>query len=386
LELPVNAFIRPKPRHIAKVASALVLLLGLAACSSSPKKPEPAPLSPFNARVAVRLVWNVSTGPVAPHLQPAVVAGSVFTANAQGQLSHWAADNGALRWRAEVGSALSAGVGSDGQTAAVVTVGNDLVAVADGRERWRTRLAARVMTPPLVAGQRVFVLAADRSVSAFDGATGRRLWTQVSRGVDPLVLDQAGVLLAVGDTLVAGIGGRLTGLQPNNGSVRWSVPLANPRGVNEIERLVDLVAGVGRVGDVVCARAFQAAVGCIDASQGTLAWARPANGAVGVHADAQRVYGAEANGRLQAWDRANGEPLWSTDQLRHRGLTAPLALGTSLAVGDAQGQVHLLSVTDGSLLNRLTTDGSPIRATPVLAGSTLIVHTRNGGLFAWRPE
>lgn len=382
----MNALIRPFPRRAAKLAGALALLLGLAACASGSKRPEPAPLTPLNARVAVRLVWNVATGPVAPHLQPAVVGGSLYTANAQGQVSHWAVDNGALRWRAELGTALSAGVGSDGRTAAVVTVGNELVALGDGAERWRTHLAARVITPPLVAGERVFVLAADRSVSAFDGATGRRLWTQASRGVEPLVLEQPGVLLAVGDTLVAGIGGRLTGLNPGNGSVRWSAPLASPRGVNEIERLVDLVAGVGRVGDVVCVRAFQAAVGCVDASQGTLAWTRAANGAVGVHADAQRVYGAEANGRLQAWSRSSGEPAWSTDALRHRGLTAPLVLGNSLAVGDAQGLVHLLSVADGSLLNRLSTDGSPIRATPVLAGNTLIVQTRNGGVFAWRPE
>jgi outer membrane protein assembly factor BamB len=33
-----------------------------------------------------------------------------------------------------------------------------------------------VVTAPLVAGERVFVVGVDRSVQAFDAATGRLLW------------------------------------------------------------------------------------------------------------------------------------------------------------------------------------------------------------------
>jgi outer membrane protein assembly factor BamB len=93
----------------------------------------------------------------------------------------------------------------------------------------------------------VFRAGADRSVTAFDGQTGRRLWSQQRPG-EPLVLRQAGVLLAVGDTLVAGLAGRLVGMNPVNGSVRWDAPIATPRGTNDVERLVDLVGGVSRDG------------------------------------------------------------------------------------------------------------------------------------------
>ena len=53
--------------------------------------------------------------------------------------------------------------------------------------------------------------------------------------------------------------------------------------------------------------------------------------------------------------------------LRVTGLTAPLVLGRSVVVGDASGFVHLLSREAGSLLNRLSTDGSAIAAAPVAA-------------------
>src|SRR5690606_27758974 len=112
-------------------------------------------------------------------------------------------------------------------------------------------------------------------VAAFDGQSGRRLWTQQRQG-EPLVLRQAGVLLAVGDTLVAGQGGRMAGLNPLNGSIRWEVAIATPRGINDIERLADLVGGVSRVGNTVCARAFQAAIGCVDAERGELLWTQKA--------------------------------------------------------------------------------------------------------------
>jgi outer membrane protein assembly factor BamB len=45
-----------------------------------------------------------------------------------------------------------------------------------------------------------------------------------------------------------------------------------------------------------------------------------------------------------------------------------------------------LSREDGSPLTRIPTDASAIVGAPVLAGQTLIVMTRRGGVFGFRPE
>ena len=276
-------------------------------------------------------------------------------------------------------------MGSDGETAAVVTRENQLVALRDGREVWRVRLNARSFTAPLVAGKRVFVLTADRSISAYDSANGARLWT-TTRPADPLVLNQPGALLAVGDSLVAGVSGRLAGFNPDNGAVRWEVPVASPRGTNEIERLVDIVGPLARLGASVCARAYGAVVGCVDASRGTPVWTKPAQGTTGVHGDDRLLFGSESDGRFVAWRRDSGESAWTIERLKHRELSAPLALGRVVAVGDNTGLVHLVSREDGSEMTRLSTDGSPVLVQPVLAGDALVVQTRNGGLYAWRPQ
>jgi len=372
-------------RPAAWLACAAAVAL-LTACSSGPKKPEPAPLEPVAALLAARQVWSLSIGPVDPLLMPAVRGTALALANAAGSVTVIDADNGRVRWRADAGAPMAAGVGFDGQRVALVTRDNDLVVLTERGPAWRQRLPARVFTPPFVAGGRVFVLSGDRSVTAFDAASGARLWSQASRGTEPLVLQQAGVLDAAGSLLVAGIGGRLVGMDPDTGRVQWDAAIGRSRGANEIERLVDLVGRVGRDGDVICARAFQSAVGCVDAVRGRTLWTRAADGGVGLQADGERVYAVEGNGRVLALQRADGARAWTNERLLHRGLSAPLAIGRSLAVGDAQGYVHLLSRADGAFLNRFATDGSPIVEGPLQVGSTLVAVTRNGGVFAWRPE
>lgn len=371
--------------HILRASVAIFLITSLAACSSTPGKPKPADLPANVALLGVRQAWNAKLGDVSFPLTVGVSGSTVAVASNNGTVLALDGATGRELWRASVGAPLSAGVGSDGKVTAVVTRDNEVVALEAGKVLWRQRVGAQTYTAPLVAGGRVFLLAADRSVTAFDGQTGRKLWNQQRTG-EALVLGQSSVLLAVGDSLVAGMSGRLVGLNPANGSTRWEAAIAAPRGTNEVERLVDLVGSVSRVGNVVCARAFQSAVGCVDALTGRLLWTKSAVASAGVGGNDTAVFGAENDGNVLAWNRTNGERLWASERLRYRTLSAPLAVGRSLVVGDSTGLVHFLSREDGSALTRVSTDGSAIAADPVLAGNTVVVVTHNGGVFGFQPE
>lgn len=369
-------------------ASLLVSLLVMGGCSlwGGTPKPKPAELGPNVPVLGVRQAWVSQIGTQEGLELDIHVEGSVVTvASANGDVAAIDARTGGDVWRTRLNQPLASGVGSDGRWTAVVSKGNQVIALDGGREIWRKPLPAQAYTAPLVAGKRIFVLAADRSISAFDAATGYRLWSQQRPG-EPLVLRQGGVLMAVGDTLVAGLSGRLVGFNPDNGVVRWEAPLASPRGTNDVERLVEIVGRTSRVGDSLCARAFQASVGCIDASRGTVSWTQPASGGVGIHGDDTMLFGTESNGTVIAWRRTDGTRAWTSDRLQFRKLTAPLVLGRSVVVGDDTGLVHLLSREDAAPLNRLTTDGSAIAAAPAVAGDTLVVVTRKGGVYGFRPD
>ena len=364
---------------------ALASLAALSACSSAPDKPQPAPLPAVSGTFKLQKAWTNQIGEVSTPLMASVFGQQVAVASSLGQLALINASTGQDVWRLSLGSPIQAGVGGDGQRFAVVTRNNELVTVESGRVLWRQPLPALSYTPPLVAGARVFVLTGDRTVSAFDGATGQKLWTQQRPG-DPLVLRQAGLLMPVGDQLLVGWGGRLASLNPTTGAVRWETLVGSTRGTNEVERLVDLVAGASRVGNSVCVRAFQTSVSCVDGTNGRLAWSRAAQGHQGLDGDAQTLWGVESDGKVLAWQRASGTPLWTQEALRFRGLSLPLAWGQALVVGDQDGWVHALSPKDGQPLQRMATDGSAITGRPVAVGQTLVVVTRTGGVFGFRPE
>ncbi len=357
---------------------ACLVLLG--ACSSD--KPKPTPLQSYTPKISGREVWHAGIGSIGFPLVPTVHGGVVYVASGGGDVLALQAETGARVWRASVGAKIAAGVGSDGRFTSVVTRGNEVVTFDAGREIWRKRVPSAVVTPPLVAGERVFVMGVDRSVHAFDALDGRRLW-DFERPGDALTLAQAGVVAPFHNTLLVGQGLRLAALEPLHGTLEWEVPMASPRGTNEVERLADLIGPLVRVGDRVCMRAFQAAVACADAARGDLLWSRNAGGVQAVAGDAERIFGADASDRITAWRATTGDVLWTNEKLLYRGLSGALAVGASVVFGDAEGWVHFLSATTGELQLRLPTDGKAVVGTPVLAGTTLLVTTRDGGLYAF---
>ena len=368
----------------------VVVLAALVGCAAD--KPKPTELEAFKPQLAGRQVWSASVSSVQFPLAVAVRDGNFIVAGTDGTVLALEAQSGRELWRGQAGAKLSAGVGSDGRFAAVVTIDNELVVLDKGAKLWSTRLGSRTSTAPLVAGERVFVVGVDRVVHAFDALDGRRLWT-FQRAGEALTLAQPGVLAAYKNTLVAGIGAVMLGLDPTTGSVRWEVAVTSPRGTNEVERLNDLVGPLLRVGDTLCARAFQTAVGCVAltgagsaADRATVRWSRNAGGQQAVGGDAELVFGADATDRVSAWRAGAGELAWTHDRLLYRGLSAPLSAGKTVMLGDFEGQVHFLAREDGKTLLRLPTDGSAVAAQPVLSGATALVVTRKGGLFAFRPE
>ena len=269
---------------LLRFATLGVLLMGLVACSSTPDKPSPTALADFKSQLSISKGWSVQLGPIsstssAP-LSHNLTDGRLALVTGSGLVVLLDAETGVESWRLALGTPIAAGIGGDGERFAVISKANELIAMSNAKVIWRVKLPASSFTSPLVAGGRVFVLTADRTVMAFDGASGQRLWSQQRAG-DPLVLRQAGILTTFQDRLLVGLSGRLVAMNPANGVAVSELTIGASRGTNEVERLVDLVSGTSRVGNNVCLRAFQSAVACVDAQAGRTLWTKAASGRKG---------------------------------------------------------------------------------------------------------
>lgn len=378
-------FLAGRGSSLFALANCIGLALLLSACSSTPDKPAPAALSEFKPALTVTKAWATQLSPVAAPLTAHISQEQVAVVGANGLVTVLNADTGAEIWRLALNTPVAAGIGSDGTRLAVITKSNELMALSKGQVLWKVKLPALALTAPFVAGGRVFALTADRTVTAFDGGSGQVLWRQQRSG-DALVLKQAGILTSFQDNLLVGLSGRLVALNPANGVSKWEVTIGSSRGTNEVERLVDLVAGVSRVNNTVCARAFQTSVTCVDALKGSNLWTRAAQGHVGLAGTESAVFGTESDGKVNAWNRSNGQVLWQSEALRFRGLTAPVAAAGQLLVGDDLGWVHWLDASNGQTVARLQIDASGIAMPLLRSGKTWVVVTKNGLVQALRAD
>lgn len=374
-----------------KCLAAVGLALMLAGCSTiesmnpfaSSSGPKMAELQPITPSALARVVWRESVGKSDLYaFTPAVVGSSVYAASANGTVMRL--DDGVQAWKINAGQVLSGGVGADAKRVVVGSPKGDLLAFSstDGTLLWKAKASSEILSPPALGEGLVVVRSGDNSLAAYDVQDGRRKWI-FQRPVPPLSLRVTAAPLIDGKYVFAGFpGGKLIAVSTANGAALWDGTVALPKGSTELDRVADITSVPVISGRTICAVAFQGRVACFDLSNGNLIWAREMSSAAGLAIDSRYLYVSDDKGAVHALDMASGASLWKQDKLFLRRLTAPVPHRGLVAVADVQGIVHFLSRDDGSFAARLPTDGSAVVAPLQALGSSLLMQTSNGGVYA----
>lgn len=374
-----------------KCLAAVGLALVLAGCSTieamnpfaSSSGPKMAELQPITASAQARVVWRESVGKSDLYaFTPAVVGSSVYAASANGTVMRL--DDGVQAWKINAGQALSGGVGADAKRVVVGSPKGDLLAFSstDGTLLWKAKASSEILSPPALGEGLVVVRSGDNSLAAYDAQDGRRKWI-FQRPMPALALRVTAAPLIDGKYVFAGFpGGKLIAVSTANGAALWDGTVALPKGSTELDRVADITSVPVISGRTICAVAFQGRVACFDLSNGNLIWAREMSSAAGLAIDSRYLYVSDDKGAVHALDMASGASLWKQDKLFLRRLTAPVPHRGLVAVADVQGIVHFLSRDDGSFAARLPTDGSAVVAPLQALGSSLLMQTSSGGIYA----
>jgi len=349
---------------------------------------KPAELSEFKASASLLRQWDASVGAAGPYeFSPATDGQAIYAAGRDGKIAKLDLASGRELWRIDTGQPLSAGVGVGEGLVLVGTPKGELLSykAADGSAAWKAKLSGEILVPPVASGGVVAARSNDGRITLFEAKDGKQRWAN-SRVLPALTLREQGHLALTDKALYAGnAGGKLSALSVVNGAPLWEVNVALPRGATELERIADVVGPLALDEHLVCAAAYQGRVACVDRVTGNGAWARELSSLRGVDMDARYVFASDDHGGLLAYERTRGSNAWKQDKLRDRGVSSPVAVAERyVAVGDYQGQVHLINAEDGAFAARTPTDGSPINGAMIPLKSGLVVQTANGGVMAFK--
>ncbi len=344
----------------------------------------PAELVDFEQSRKATVSWSISVGSSENFIfTPVATYDSIYTASADGDVMRIDPQNGQVIWNVDLDIPLTAGVGTDGNTIAVAGENGVLIALdSEGKEKWKIQLSSEALSAPAIGGNVVVVRTLDNRISGYDADSGERKW-MVTKRLPPLMLRSAPGIAVVGPTAVVALpGGRMISLMLENGATNWDVVVGDPRGTTDLERIADTSGVPAVLGRLVCASSYQGRVACYDVVSGGGVWTKELSCDVGVSVDEDFVYAADETGAVYAFVNLRGQSVWRNDRLSYRALTTPVSFEGAVAVGDMDGYIHFLSKEDGAFVSRISTDGSAIKATPLVVGDKLIIQTTNGRLLA----
>jgi outer membrane protein assembly factor BamB len=368
-------------------------LLIAAGCSKDKDVEPPATLvKNFKSTLPVKKLWSEGVGGGKKQIKlrlglgPAIDNGLVFAASHKGEVVAVALETGRNVWVKKLKVPISAGPAAG---FGVVVAGSSKGAVialdgATGRPLWRSQVNSELLSSPAIGEHVVVIRSVDGRLHGLETRTGKELWS-VEQQVPRLSLRGTAIPIVAKEVAISGFdNGKVMAVSLNTGDTIWDTALASPHGRTELDRLVDIDSAVRVVGDNVFAAGFQGRTAMLALDSGQLWWSHDMSSYRGLAVDDDNLFVTQSDGTVVAMRQRDGAELWRNENLKRRGLSAPIVTSTAIAIADFQGYVHWLDKSTGKLVARERISKQRVSNPPVGAGDTIVVLTDGGTLAAYR--
>ncbi|MFT3896174.1 MAG: outer membrane protein assembly factor BamB [Thermomonas sp.] len=351
---------------------------------------KPAELVEFAPSATVTRLWSAKAGGGEGRLGarqgPAVADGRVYAAAVEGGVRAFDLQTGATVWTYASKLPLSGGPGVGDGIVAVGSLEGDVIALdaSTGAEKWKAKVDNEVIAAPAIGQGVVLVHGNDGRVTAFDENTGERRWFWNRDAPLLSVRGNDSPLLAPGLAFVGNDDGTLSALSLTDGRPLWDQTVAEASGRNDLERMADVDGTPALDGITLYASSYKGETVSIDGPSGRVQWSAQSGGPGRVGVGSDRVVVADANGTVWALDKSTGGVMWQQPGLARRNVAGTAVQGDYAVVGDFDGYLHWLKLSDGSFAARQKVGGDAIKAAPVVVDGVLVVQTTGGEVSAWR--
>jgi outer membrane protein assembly factor BamB len=350
----------------------------------------PAELIEFEPTLKVGKVWSTGVGKgldkAGRQLRPAYSSGTIYAADYKGLLMSIDAESGAKRWEIKTKLPFTGGPGVSDNLLMMGTENGEVFAfdATSGTQLWSATVTSEVLAAPTAADGIVVVRCIDGRVFGLDVDTGQRIWIY-DHSVPLLTLrGNAPVLIRAGVVFVGYDGGEVVALQLVDGTLMWEQTLVTTEGRTELERLSDIDGQLVFIASDLLVSSYKSRLASLAADSGRLLWFKDISSSTGVSIDRVNLTLSDKEGNVWLLDRRNGAESWKLDQLFRRGLTRPVFYGSFIVVGDFEGYLHWISISDGRFVAREKIGGKGFSGPPLVVGNTLYVMTKKGELTAFR--
>jgi outer membrane protein assembly factor BamB len=351
------------------------------------------------------LAWIASTGAEGGVSQPTLAGDLVLLGRAEREDANWA--RGALlafdrgtgehRWTFHADASIESSAAADERAAYVTSVRGVLTAVrlTDGKPLWKfdmnqmgrgSKYDSRIIYQSPIATKGAVITGAAQQLVRLSSANGRPDWFGTPIGSDHLP-NFARAVIDDRRLFVPSYTEGLHVLDPLSGATLWRTArariMATPLVTSELVVVID--------------QKYVRALSALDGRERWRAHLGPGHHSAGAVGTEETIFVPDVHGTISAFRTKDGKKLWSTRVARKAiadiapylrresgGLTAsPVLSGRTLFAGSHDGVLTALETETGRVIARRAL-GSPIVASPTIAGEMIYVATQAGSLFAFR--
>lgn len=385
-----------------KLALALpVALLTLVGCSSSNTRYQPVEAPEIENSLELTEYWNASTGGVGDYyseLTPAFDSSHIYVAGRDGEVSSLTKTEGDRVWRVDLAdepenedkdsARLSGGVALHGSMLVLGSENGYVYALnsGDGSLLWKYYLGAEVVAKPAfsASGNKIFVLDSQGNFTCLDAFAGDKIWVTGDATL-PLRLRAQANPLTIGDeyVLVGTSTGKVNVLLQATGATVNQINVGDAIGANALERIADVSASPLVLGNVLYAAAFSG--GLVQYDFGTFSYLAKLGYQTSrdLGFDQDSIVLTADDGSVTCINRADNSQRWVNTQLSYRNVTGPVVFGNYAAVGDFEGYLYLMDMSDGSIDYMIEADSSGIYHQAQVEDGKLYVTARDGTLMCF---